>query len=54
MGCCSRMRVFAMLKRRPLVPAASTTAAVPPTMPNPTVDTGARMARMVSRMAVTE
>lgn len=46
--------MFAMLKRRPLVPAASTAVAVPPTMPKPTVEMGARMARMVSKMATTE
>jgi hypothetical protein len=53
MGCCSRMRVFSMEKRRPLVPLARMAAAVPPTRPKATVETGALMARMVSRMEVT-
>jgi hypothetical protein len=53
MGCCSKMRVFCIEKRRPLAPAANTVVAVPPTIPNATVDTGALMARMVSRMETT-
>ena len=53
MGCCSRMRVFCMEKRRPLAPAASTAVAVPPTMPKATVETGALMARIVSRIDTT-